>query len=248
MDISSIKNISDCFKINGFVELEQCIDQDEINFLINFVKNKYKENNNNYFFLAGDKFDQSFNDNKLIIKKVKNLIEKISFELNLHDKNQELYKVLRVVDGKKSDSEANNYHFDAHYFTVLIPILIPNNLSGKNGDLMISPNFRNYSSNILINIFEKLLYQVILKPFLKIDKFRKFLKFKKIILKVGNIYLFNGYRSLHGNLNIERGNLRATLLVHYNDKFKNSKIVNFNRSLRQYRENKIIDDNKKIKN
>ena len=40
MDISSIKNISDCFKINGFVELEQCIDQDEINFLINFVKNK----------------------------------------------------------------------------------------------------------------------------------------------------------------------------------------------------------------
>ena len=103
MDISSIKNISDCFKINGFVELEQCIDQDEINFLINFVKNKYKENNNNYFFLAGDKFDQSFNDNKLIKKKVKNLIEKVTFELNLHDKNQELYKVLRVVDGKKSD-------------------------------------------------------------------------------------------------------------------------------------------------
>ena len=93
-----------------------------------------------------------------------------------------------------------------------------------------------------------MLYQVILKPFLKIDKFRKFLKFKKIILKVGNIYLFNGYRSLHGNLNIERGNLRATLLVHYNDKFKNSKLVNFNRSLRQYRENKIIDHNKKIKN
>lgn len=245
MDISSIKNISDCFKINGFVELEQCIDQDEINFLINFVKNKYKENNNNYFFLAGDKFDQSFNDNKFIIKKVKNLIEKVSFELNLHDKKQELYKVLRVVDGKKSDSEANNYHFDAHYFTALIPILIPNNLSGKNGDLMISPNFRNYSSNILINIFEKFLYQVILKPFLKIDKFRKFLKFKKIILKVGNIYLFNGFRSLHGNLNIERGNLRATLLVHYNDKFKNSKLVNFNRSLRQYRENKIIDRNKK---
>ena len=43
---------------------------------------------------------------------------------------------------KKATSEANNYHFDAHYFTVLIPILIPNNLSGKNGDLMISPNFR----------------------------------------------------------------------------------------------------------
>ena len=70
MDISSIKNISDCFKIK-FFELEQCIDQDEINFFNKFCKNKYKENNNNYFFLAGDKFDQSFNDNKLIIKKLK---------------------------------------------------------------------------------------------------------------------------------------------------------------------------------
>lgn len=248
MNINSIKKISDFFKNYGFVEIEKCIDEKEIDFLKNFVKNKYKENNNNYFFLAGDKFDQSFNDEQLIVKKVEDLIKDISVELDLYDENQKPYKVLRVVDGKKSDSEANNYHFDAHHFTALIPIFIPNNPSGKNGDLMISSNLRGYSSNIIINILEKVLYQKILKPFLKYEKFKKIFKFKKIILEVGNIYLFNGYRSLHGNLNIEQGNLRATLLIHYNDKFKNSKLVSLNRSFRQKRENKIIDQNKKIKN
>ena len=50
MDISSIKNISDCFKINGFVELEQFIVVFSNQFFNKFLKNKYKENNNNYFF------------------------------------------------------------------------------------------------------------------------------------------------------------------------------------------------------
>ena len=34
-------------------------------------------------------------------------------------------------------------------------------------------------------------------------------------MEVGNIYLFWGYRSLHGNMPCESGALRATLLLHF---------------------------------
>ena len=125
----------------------------------------------------------------------------------------------------------HRYHFDAHLFTVLLPIFIPNNINGKNGDLVISSNFRKLSNNIIINIFQKLFFQnFIFKKLLERKLFRDLFKFKQLKLKVGNLYLFNGYRSLHGNLEINTLDKRATLLLHYYDCFKSSKLVQLNRN------------------
>jgi hypothetical protein len=38
---------------------------------------------------------------------------------------------------------------------------------------------------------------------------------QRVDMEVGNLYLFWGYRSLHGNMPCESGALRATLLLHF---------------------------------
>ena len=57
------------------------------------------------------------------------------------------------------------------------------------------------------------------------------------ILDKRDVYLFNGFRSLHGNQPVLEGHIRATLLLHFYDNFHNSKLVKLNRSYR-----KLIED------
>ena len=52
----------------------------------------------------------------------------------------------------------------------------------------------------------------------------------------GNIYIFNGFRTLHANLNINPEDVRATCLVHFYDIFSESKLVKLNRQIRQKKE------------
>jgi hypothetical protein len=39
--------------------------------------------------------------------------------------------------------------------------------------------------------------------------------FRRRVITIGNVYLFWGYRGLHGNMPCESGALRATLLLHF---------------------------------
>ena len=217
----------------------------ELKELIKLVDDKLIENNNKYFFLADKKLDNTIINEKKFISKFKSLFENLSIKLILKNfEDQKIYKVLRVVTGKKDERESHRYHFDAHMFTVLIPIIIPNREESENGDLIIFPNIRKYNSSLLINIFQKLLLQ---------NRFSKFLlknnyiyKNKKTILKLkpGNVYIFYGYRTLHGNLKIDPRDVRATILLHFYDVFSDSKLVKLNRKLRLSTENKIIAKNK----
>ena len=148
-----------------------------------------------------------------------------------------------------SKKEAHRYHFDAHLFTVLLPIYIPNNINKKNGDLVIAPNFRKLSKNLFVNIMQKFLYQnFIFKKFLHKKIIRDLFNFQQLNLQVGNLYLFNGYRSLHGNLEINSVDKRATLLIHYYDLFKESKLVQLNRKIRINKEQSKIKKNKNQSN
>ena len=233
------------FKKDGFVSLPNFFSQQEIEYLKNFVLDQYKQNNYNYFFLAGDFFDNNFCDKYSTFNKVQNLLDELIYLLKINKSNDKLYKVLRVVDGKKSKKESHRYHFDAHLFTMLLPIFIPNNPSGKNGDLLISCNFRKITNNIFLNIFQKFFYQsIFFKKLLHFNIIRELFKFKQIKLTPGNAFIFNGFTSLHGNLDIEGNDLRATILIHYNDLFANSKLIGLNRTIRQWQENRIIKKNK----
>ena len=91
--------------------------------------------------------------------------------------------------------------------------------------------------------------------FLQIVDFKFFGKYfiqndriNKEILKLNpkNIYIFNGFRTLHANMNINPKDIRATILVHYYDIFKDSLLVKTNRKMRIKKELKNIQSNKKL--
>ena len=240
-------NILECInklEKEGFYCFENLIDKSQLDSLVQLVKEKLSENNNKYFFLANQKLNNTIINDKEFISIFEKIFENISLNLNLKNANkQEIYKVLRVITGNKNEKESYRYHFDAHLFTVLVPIIIPEREKSHNGDLIIFPNIRKVINSLYLNIIQKIIFQ---------NRFTKFLlknnyifKNKSVLLKLkpGNVYIFYGYRTLHGNQSIDYRDVRATLLLHFYDIFNDSKLIKLNRKLRLKNENKTINKN-----
>ncbi len=224
-------NITNIIKKNGYYSSEDIISDKDLNELKNFINYQLKEFPNKNFRLYEDSFKNTLINEKNFELKINSIISKVLKENNINDYEKPNYKVLRVVSGEQQKKQAYLYHFDAHLITILIPIIIPNNKSGKNGDLVLFPNLRKMHKNLFLNILQKLLFQnIISRTILNINLFRKIFKYKVLKIKPGNIYMFFGFKSLHANLEIETFSTRATLLIHCYDVFEDSSIVKLNRS------------------
>jgi hypothetical protein len=92
---------------------------------------------------------------------------------------------------------------------------MPDAEPGNSGELVGLFNKRPFRRFVLANIIDKAFGQSqfyrshILRRLDRTDYLRR------VDMKVGNLYLFWGYRSLHGNMPCESGALRATLLLHF---------------------------------
>ncbi len=224
-------NITNIIKKNGYYSSEDIISDKELNELKNFINYKLKEFPNKNFRLYEDSFKNTLINEKNFELKINSIISKVLKENNINDYEKPNYKVLRVVSGEQQKKQAYLYHFDAHLITILIPIIIPNNKSGKNGDLVLFPNLRKMHKNLFLNILQKLFFQnIISRTILNTSLFRKIFKYKLLKIKPGSIYMFFGFKSLHANLEIETFSTRATLLIHCYDVFEDSSIVKLNRS------------------
>ena len=227
MNIESIKK-------RGFFESADVLSENDLILLKNFVNDQIYKLPNKNFRLYEDSFVNSIISDKKFNFKIEKLISDIvknNFNKYYNDKPN-IYKVLRVVSGKNQKKQANLYHFDAHLVTLLIPILIPSNSNMKNGDLVLFPNLRRVHKRLILNILQKVFYQnVITRNLLKLNFVKKLLNHKVLKITPGKIYAFNGFSSLHGNLEIDPNSIRATLLIHAYDVFEDSNIVNMNRKI-----------------
>ncbi len=125
-------------------------------------------------------------------------------------------------------NDANKYHFDAYDLTLLMPVITPNEKGRDCGDLVVFPNTRNFSKNLPKNILMKFIYQnKIIRLFATQSWFKKLFKGVTIKVKPGNAYIFYGFRTYHGNQEIDDNLIRSTALFHYNDPFLESKLVKF---------------------
>ena len=145
------------------------------------------------------------------------------------------------MTGKKSKKVSLDFHFDAHLLTLLIPIYIPNRKNSDNGNLIIIKNLRKLTNSLFKNIIQKIFYQS--SFFRKFFINNNFVKKEILELIPGNAYIFNGFKTLHSNMNIDPNDVRATILVHYCDVFKDSYLVKTNRKLRINKELKNIKSN-----
>lgn len=234
-----------CINSKGFLEIENFLNDSELNYLRSFVDQNLSENNNQYFFLTSNNKNKTLLSDKIFFKKFDEILKEITKEFNFQIREDEdSYRVLRVVTGEKSKKVSLDYHFDAHLLTLLIPIYIPNRENSNNGNLVIFKNLRKLTKNLFLNLIQKIFYQSFI--FKKIFINTGLVKGEILNLRPKNIYIFNGFRTLHTNLEIDPKDVRATLLVHYHDIFKNSFLIRKNRELRIKREQNNIARNKSI--
>lgn len=124
----------------------------------------------------------------------------------------------RVVDGGSSERYAT--HFDSHIYTMVLPIAVPEDDIDLKGQLYIVPNLRSLPSNDFVNVFQKIRARTYRKEE-NFDKVQKLPGFMQFDLKVGQALIFNGNRSLHGNIANDSKEKRVTFISHYVDPFPN---------------------------
>tara|TARA_B100001059_G_C17787449_1_gene558008 strand:- start:410 stop:1078 length:669 start_codon:yes stop_codon:yes gene_type:complete len=127
-----------------------------------------------------------------------------------------MINVARVV--KKSSPEKYRTHFDSHLYTLVVPLMVSDDGTDLRGQLYLAPNLRKQPVNDLINVLQKTLAFRWRgeKGFLKLKSLDKIRVFD---LKKGQAILFNGSRSLHGNLENASNATRITLITHMSDPF-----------------------------
>lgn len=131
---------------------------------------------------------------------------------------KEPFHVLRCAS-KASREESHCRHYDSHLLTLLVPLqLAPDGV--HNGDLVMYRKPRlsvSTTSNLICKMRHGFLHGL---PFswrcwhtlhdLRVGNCRR------VPVKPGSVYEFNGFALQHGNLDVQNGQ-RRTLLIHYYD-------------------------------
>jgi hypothetical protein len=147
--------------------------------------------------------------------------------------NEEIYSVLRVLAGPEREARSYRFHYDAAVVTMLVPLFIPAAGAGRSGEFVVFPNRRPFRRSVFFNIFEKVFTQ---NRFYRKRIMRKFNNTPEkytVQLKPGNVYLFWGYRTFHGNLPCAPNTVRATLLLHYGNPHGRNPSLRFAQYLRR---------------
>lgn len=147
--------------------------------------------------------------------------------LGPHCPDRRLYQVLRVLYGKgEGEKQAHQFHYDAYALTALVPIVIPDRPDGRNGDLILFTRRRALHASLPLNLLQKFLVQnplsrrLLIRPWL-----RRRLGARVVKLVPGNLYLFLGFQTCHGNAPCSVESMRATALFHYSDPFHASRFM-----------------------
>jgi hypothetical protein len=122
---------------------------------------------------------------------------------------------LRVIAGPRGQGDSYWFHYDASVVTMVVPIFMPDTAHGNSGELVGLFNKRPFRRYVVANIIDKAIGQ---SQFYRRHILRRLDRtdyLQVVEMEVGNLYLFWGYRSLHGNMPCESGALRATLLLHF---------------------------------
>lgn len=138
---------------------------------------------------------------------------------------EQVFPVIRCLQGKSGLKQSHFYHFDATAVTALLPLFIPT--EGEHcGDLIIFPNIRRVRFNALRNVIEKaLMHNTASQKLIALAVRRGWLRPIRLKLVPGNLYLFWGYRSLHANDQCDPGMLRATALFHFGNPHHDSLVA-----------------------
>ena len=159
-----IDNIFDSLNKTGMYCIKDAISIELLDSLRNEIKSELSSKGNRYY----SKINPA-NDSQSKFSAIKKSANFITLTNALSSKalgrdvdNTESLNVLRVVTGKKADTQTLKFHFDAYALTVLIPIFIPDGPLEDSGHLVSFLNLRKLRKFQFLNIIEKVFIQNIL--------------------------------------------------------------------------------------
>lgn len=219
LDAQQVQTLATDIDTHGFTILKNVLSEPELDQLQAFTDSRALKHPGEYFAYHGENaLSESLLASLWSDPSIKQLLESLYRHAAQQDSpSQQIFPVLRCIQGSRGVRESNCFHFDASLVTALIPIYIPT--EGREcGDLMIFPNSRKLRSNVVRNVVEKALLQNRFSRWLTCIAIRQgWLHPKVLKLVPGNIYLFWGYRSLHANQPCSPGLKRATAILHFGD-------------------------------
>jgi hypothetical protein len=157
---------------------------------------------------------------KYMIQVVNDILE----QFNVHVEPDEIHPVLNILVGEKGQDSVKGWHFDATYLTIAMPIAMPPPGGDRDGKFRIWPNVRPFSQSLWRNR----LYCKVAQSAL----FRRTVKNYAVNFVPGNLYLFYGFRSLHGTDLLDSQQLRANCLMNYGGPFfdlKKGKVIRYSK-------------------
>ncbi|RRV15674.1 hypothetical protein EGJ00_11185 [Pseudomonas saudiphocaensis] len=203
---------------NGFAILENYLSPEMLEQGRTFISQQTRQHNGEYFAIHGiEALNGSLPASMALSAPLREMLSelyKVQTGRNPSPEEQ-VFPVIRCLQGKSGLKQSHFYHFDATAVTALLPLFIPT--EGEHcGDLIIFPNLRPVRFNALFNVIEKaVLHNSFSQKMVALAVKRGWLKPIRLKLEPGNLYLFWGYRSLHANDECDPALLRATALFHF---------------------------------
>ena len=201
----------------GIGILENFLSSAALSQLQNFIKATTVNAQHDYLSLSGDALAATalgqLSNSREFVKMMRFLYSRGS---GLRAPEQPIYPVLRCLAGKSGLKHSLRCHYDTHFVTALLPIIIPGD--GAAGNLVVARRQRDLRGSYLRSLFDKILVQnPISRSFFRKINQHKNNVFSEVRLIPGHLYLFYGYKRIHGNTPCDPNKIRATALFHFGD-------------------------------
>jgi hypothetical protein len=135
------------------------------------------------------------------------LVNDLLADFRIHLESGDAYPVLNILTSSKAQDAVEDWHFDATYITIAMPIIMPPPTAQGDGKFRIWPNVRPFSQSRMV---DKIYWNLA-----KIDLIRRMTRNVAINLVPGNLYFFYGYRCYHGVDKLDASELRANCLMNF---------------------------------
>lgn len=209
----------------GFAVIENYVSAERLDAAQAFVRQAVAGNGGNYLSIAGPErlggtFMQEWPQDPDFLALCRGIYES---SLGKPAPEPDFYQILRCLSGSRAAANSLNFHYDSYLLTALIPVLMPER--GQSGDLLIIPNTRGLRSNYATNFLDKIVLDNPLSQAMLRGLYRRgHRSIRHLKLTPGNLYLFNGYRSIHTNEACDPDAIRSTAILHYVDPHADSRL------------------------
>ena len=138
---------------------------------------------------------------------LRRLVNDLLADFQVHLEREDSYPVLNILAGVQGQRAVHDWHFDATYLTIAMPVIVPPPETPRGGKLRIWPNVRRFSQNLTLN---RIYWNAAKWPIM-----RRAVRNFAVHLVPGNLYLFYGFRCYHGIEELDPDQLRAVCLMNF---------------------------------